>query len=203
MLVVFPGVGVYPFLVWHLVAVGGLAMRRHPARAIATRRRGRSRCCCPAGALASLASFLVANPIGDNVARLRYAVFPLLLLLAVRRRATGARLDRRRSGTRVRGRARPDPGGRAGGRAAARTRRPGRRPLAYLRDHLPPGARVEVVPTSARWEAYYLPTRGIPLARGWFRQTDMARNRLLYRRTLTRCGVRRVARALRGRSTSC
>jgi hypothetical protein len=42
------------------------------------------------------------------------------------------------------------------------------------------GARVEAVPTSARWEALYLPERGIPLARGWFRQTDLARNRVLY-----------------------
>jgi hypothetical protein len=48
------------------------------------------------------------------------------------------------------------------------------------------GARVEVVPTSARWESYYLPARGIPIARGWFRQTDLERNRVLYGTRLTR-----------------
>ena len=88
MLVVFPGVGVYPFLVWHLVAVGGLACagtllgyRDQATRPIALLLSGWGLVC--------LASFLVANPVGDNVARLRYAVFPLLLLLAVRRRGRG------------------------------------------------------------------------------------------------------------------
>jgi hypothetical protein len=57
--------------------------------------------------------------------------------------------------------------------------------LSYLRHHVALGARVEVVPTSARWEAYYLPTRGIPLARGWFRQTDLAQNRVLYAKRIS------------------
>jgi hypothetical protein len=184
MLVVFPGAGVYPFLVWHLVAVGALAFagtllayRDSATRPIALLLSG--------WAVVSLASFLVANPVGDNVARLRYAVFPLLLLLAVRRRGGGiasivaaaalvyaAAPDLIQVGEQA-----DASSSRASSWAPA---------LSYLRDHLPPGARVEVVPTSARWEAYYLPARGIPLARGWFRQTDMARNRLFYRRTLTR-----------------
>ena len=87
-LIAFPGTGAYPFLVWHLLAVGGLALvgsllayRDRATRPIAL-------LLCGWG-LASLASFLVANPVGDNLARLRYAVFPLLLLLAVRRSGRG------------------------------------------------------------------------------------------------------------------
>jgi hypothetical protein len=63
--------------------------------------------------------------------------------------------------------------------------------MSFLHRHLPVGARVEVVPTSARWEAYYLPSRGIPLARGWFRQTDLARNALLYSRRISPPAYRR------------
>jgi hypothetical protein len=184
MLVVFPGTGVYPFLVWHLAAVGGLALagtllayRDRATRPIAL-------LLCGWG-IASLASYLVANPIGDNFARLRYAVFPLLLLLAVRRHHRG--IASIVAAAALVYAAVPDlvqVGAQADASSShARSWAPA---VAYLRDHLPPGARVEVVPTSARWESYYLPARGIPLARGWFRQTDMARNRLFYRGTLTR-----------------
>lgn len=184
MLVVFPGAGVYPFLVWHLVAVVGIALtgsllayRDRTTRPIAL-------LLCGWG-LASLTAFLIPNPVGDNLARLRYAVFPLLLLLVVRRphRAFAALA----AGAALVYAAAPDliqVGGQADASSShARAWAPA---VSYLHRHLPLGARVEVVPTSARWESYYLPSRGIPLARGWFRQTDMARNRLLYRRSLTR-----------------
>jgi hypothetical protein len=189
LLVVFPGTGVYPFLVWHLAAVGGLALagtllayRDQATRPIAL-------LLCGWG-IASLVSFLVANPIGDNFARLRYAVFPLLLLLAVRRHHRG--IASVVAAAALVYAAVPDlvqVGEQADASSShARSWAPA---VFYLRAHLPPGARVEVVPTSARWESYYLPARGIPLARGWFRQTDMARNRLLYRAGLTRAAYAR------------
>jgi hypothetical protein len=189
MLVVFPGTGVYPFLVWHLAAVGGLALagtllayRDRATRPIAL-------LLCGWG-IASLLSFLVANPIGDNFARLRYAVFPLLLLLAVRRHHRG--IASVVAAAALVYAAVPDlvqVGEQADASSShARSWAPA---VSYLRAHLPAGARVEVVPTSARWESYYLPARGIPLARGWFRQTDLARNRLLYRPGLTRAAYAR------------
>jgi hypothetical protein len=46
--------------------------------------------------------------------------------------------------------------------------------IRYLAAHRAPGYRVEVVPTAAHWEAYWLPRAGVPLARGWFRQLDPA-----------------------------
>jgi hypothetical protein len=188
-LLLFPSSGVYPFLIWHLLAVsvlaiGGmlLAYRDRATRPIAW-------LLCGWG-ISSLVSYLVANPIGDNIARLRYAVFPLILLVAVRRRrgriaailATAALVYA----------AAPDliqVTQQADARSAhAQSWAP---TVAFLHRHLPLGARVEVVPTSARWEAYYLPSRGIPLARGWYRQTDLARNALLYARKLSPVAYRR------------
>lgn len=52
---------------------------------------------------------------------------------------------------------------------------------AFLRPRTSPDYRVEVVPTAAHWEAYYLPKAGIPIARGWYRQLDIAMNGLFYR----------------------
>jgi hypothetical protein len=183
MLFVFPATGVYPFLVWHLVAVGALAVagtllayRDHATRPIAL-------LLCTWG-IACVASFMVANPIGDNLARLRYAVFPLLLLLAVRRHRRG--LATVVATAALVYAAAPDLVQIGGQADASSSHGAAWTPaVRFLRTHLPVGTRVEVVPTSARWESYYLPSRGIPLARGWFRQTDMARNGLLYRDGLT------------------
>src|SRR5262249_5443216 len=40
--------------------------------------------------------------------------------------------------------------------------------------------RVEAVDTVGHWPAEYLPSAGIPIVRGWFRQDDFPQNRLLY-----------------------
>ena len=182
-LVLFPSRGVYPFLIWHLAAVGALAIA---GAALAYRDRATRPIAWLLGGwgVVSLASYLVANPIGDNVARLRYAVFPLILLVAVRRQRR--RLASLLAISALIYAAAPDlvqVGGQADARSShAQAWAPA---VSYLRDGLALGARVEVVPTSARWEAFYLPERGIPLARGWFRQTDLARNRVLYRAHLS------------------
>ncbi len=52
----------------------------------------------------------------------------------------------------------------------------------YLKAHLAPSYRVEVVGTAQHWEAVYLPDSGIPLTRGWFRQDDFPQNQALYGR---------------------
>ena len=56
--------------------------------------------------------------------------------------------------------------------------------LAFLSEHARPGFRVEVVPTAAHWEAYWLPHAGFALARGWYRQLDMVDNPALYSKQL-------------------
>jgi hypothetical protein len=53
--------------------------------------------------------------------------------------------------------------------------------VGFLRGHLTPSYRVEVVGTARHWEAVYLPRAGIPLTRGWFRQDDFPQNSALYR----------------------
>ncbi len=57
--------------------------------------------------------------------------------------------------------------------------------IAYLKTHIDPGQRVEVVDTPTHAEAYYLPRASIPLVRGWFRQADFPENKLLYRTHLS------------------
>ena len=54
----------------------------------------------------------------------------------------------------------------------------------FLAENRSPGERVEVVPTRDHWEAYWLPRAGIPLARGWYRQLDIAQNPLFYEEPL-------------------
>jgi hypothetical protein len=51
---------------------------------------------------------------------------------------------------------------------------------ALLKAQRGPVFRVEVVPTANHWEAYYLPRAGIALARGWYRQLDIADDAALY-----------------------
>jgi hypothetical protein len=50
----------------------------------------------------------------------------------------------------------------------------------FLKMHLTPSYRVEVVGTARHWEAVYLPQAGIPLTRGWYRQDDFPENKALY-----------------------
>jgi hypothetical protein len=57
--------------------------------------------------------------------------------------------------------------------------------LAFLATHEARGFRLEVVPTSNHLEAYYFPRAGYALARGWYRQLDIADNPVLYRPRLT------------------
>lgn len=56
--------------------------------------------------------------------------------------------------------------------------------IRFLRVHNSPNFRVEVVRTQDHWEDYFLPAAGIPLARGWYIQLDIADNGLLYASTL-------------------
>ncbi|MFL5955663.1 MAG: hypothetical protein ACJ76I_16320 [Gaiellaceae bacterium] len=74
----------------------------------------------------------------------------------------------------------------------------------YLHAHLSPSFRVEVVDTAEHWSAAYLPDAGIPIVRGWYRQSDFPQNELLYdpklaaapyEQWLRRMGVRYVVLA--------
>jgi hypothetical protein len=140
---------------------------------------------------------LVPSPIGDNWTRLDEYVFPLMLLAAFLTRfrprrlvvlaLAGAlaynvvpylllipyRLDNRPS--------------------EASFWRPS---LDYLHAHARPGFRVEVVPTAAHWESYWLARNGFALARGWYRQLDMSDNPILYRPRLSPAAYRHWLRSV-------
>jgi hypothetical protein len=189
--------GVYPFLIWNLVGVvavsifGVLIARLVPEN-------GRLLVALfGVWGAACLAGYLVRSPLGDNLDRLRYVAFPLVLIAAVR-------VPRHRvlvgfgvvtafiyAGVpdiaTVMAR---DPG-------PATTSRYWQPAVDYLHVHAGHRYRVEVVQTSGRWEAYWLPKAGVPLARGWYRQLDLAQNAVLYRRKLDaptyRTWLRRMA----------
>ena len=52
--------------------------------------------------------------------------------------------------------------------------------IAFLGEHAEPDQRIQVVATADNWEAFHLARRGVPLARGWFRQDDFPANAVLY-----------------------
>jgi hypothetical protein len=153
-------------------------------------------------ALAAVVAFVVPSPIGENVTRLRGIVLPLALVSA----ALAAYRPRWLAGFAVasalaytlvpyvgaalhRGDTRS---------AEASFWEPA---LDFLAERSTPDYRVEVVPTGDHWEAYWVPRAGFPLARGWYRQLDIAQNPLFYdaplepeayRDWLARLGVRYV-----------
>ena len=183
-LVLFPSTGVYPFSPIDLVAViavcttGALLARRAEGGRLLT-------WFFLAWGVGCVVAYIVPSAIGDNVTRLRAFVFPLMLVAAAQARfrprflttvaLTGAlaynlvpylllvpfRLD-----------SRPE---------TAVFWQPA---IDFLARHRDPNFRVEVVPTAAHWESYWIPRAGYPLARGWYRQLDEATNPVLYSKHL-------------------
>jgi hypothetical protein len=180
----FPHEAVYPFrlvelgVVMAVCAVGvALALRGERGRVLAA--------LFTLWAFLSVVVFVVPSPIGENITRLRGIVFALVLLAAVLARFRPYWL------------AAPALAGalaytlvpyvavipyRTDGRPAERAYwKPA---LDFLRERSDPGYRVEVVPTGDHWEAYWVPEAGFALARGWYRQLDIAQNPLFYEEPL-------------------
>jgi hypothetical protein len=65
----------------------------------------------------------------------------------------------------------------------------------YFHRHLQPSFRVEAVDTLEHWPAVYLPEKGVPIVRGWYRQNDFPGNALLYDDELGPARYRRWLRA--------
>ncbi|HEX2292461.1 MAG TPA: hypothetical protein VHH55_04060 [Gaiellaceae bacterium] len=195
-LVFFPSSGPYPFRALELAAV--LTVSVLGAELARRSRRG-----AILGAFflvwgaASIAMFLVSTPVGENLTRLRSVVFPVMLMTAFVARFrprwltalalsaalvynvapyAGAALDR----TDVR----------------AAQREFWAPAVSFLAERSTPSYRVEVVPTFDHWEAYWLPRAGIPLARGWYRQIDIARNELFYEQPLRAASYRDWLRSM-------
>ena len=128
-----------------------------------------------------IAAYLIPSSVGSNLERLRYVAVPVALIavalrgwrplwlivpaltLAVVWNVTPIWSTFARAST--------DP------EAARAYWQPS---IHYLKQHLSPSYRVEVVDTAEHWPAAYLPDAGIPIVRGWYRQSDFPQNEVLY-----------------------
>jgi len=148
--------------------------------------------------LASVALFIIPEPVGENVTRLRSVVFPLMLLtvLVARFRPRGVALvalalalvyNLMPYANAVANRTKDSRAASAAFWAPA---------LHFLHEHRGGAFRVEVVPTSDHWEAWFIPRAGFPLARGWYRQLDIAENGALYHDPLSPAGYRHWLRRM-------
>ena len=177
---VFPSRGVYPFHVVNLAAVLGVS-----TLGILLARRARNGAPILAffalWAAGSIVVSIVGSPIGDNWTRLNEFVFPLMVLTAAltrfRPRALAVAALAIAFGYNVTPYLLLIPYRLDGRPATARFWQPA---ISYVKRHSAPGFRVEVVPTAAHWESYWIPRAGIALARGFYRQTDIVDNPLFY-----------------------
>ncbi|HSC90648.1 MAG TPA: hypothetical protein VLB86_03245 [Gaiellaceae bacterium] len=202
LMALFPSEGRYPFSPLSLAAVlavsglgAALALRTERGRLIAP--------FFVLWGLVCLAAFLVPSPFGDNLTRLRGLVFPLVLLAAVLARFRPRWLAAGAVAFALVYNLGPDVSAlpkRADDRATA-TAEYWSPALSFLAARHDPNHRVEVVPTFGHWEAWWVPRAGFALARGWYRQIDLAENPELYddpldpaayRRWLDRLAVRWV-----------
>jgi hypothetical protein len=132
---------------------------------------------------ANVVSYAVPSTVGENIARLRFAAIPLAVLTLSLRNWRPRPLAVLALALATFWNITP---------LAASFVRESRDPsvnasywqpaIAFLRHHLTPSYRVEVVDTAGHWAASYLPGAGVPLARGWFRQDDFPANEVLYDR---------------------
>jgi hypothetical protein len=130
---------------------------------------------------ACLGAFAIPSAVGENVARLRYAAIPLAVLTLSLRRWRPLPVALAVLALAVSWNITPIAFSFAKGRGdPASTRAYWLPAISFLRAHLTPSYRVEVVDTTGHWAAVYLAEAQIPLARGGFRQDDFPQNKLLY-----------------------
>lgn len=195
-LVFFPSSGPYPFRALELFAVLTVSVLGAELG-----RRARHGALLGAFFLvwgaSSILMFLVSTPVGENLTRLRSVVFPLMLMTALLARFRPRLLTGLALSAALIYNVAPYAGAaldRTDVRAAERTFwAPA---VSFLAARWTPDYRVEVVPTFDHWEAYWLPRAGIPLARGWYRQIDIARNELFYEKSLGAAAYRQWLRGM-------
>jgi hypothetical protein len=176
----FPDSGRYPFSAAELAAAvtfcvlaTGLTWRVQRARAL--------RYVFPVYGLACLTFFFVHSAVGENVARLRYAAIPLAVLVLSLREWRPRLVALVVLGLAISWNVTPLVSSYARGSEDPAARASYWQPaIGFLKTHLTPSYRVEVVDTAGHWAALYLPDAHIPLARGWFRQDDFPQNEVLY-----------------------
>ena len=131
--------------------------------------------------VACTAAFAVASPVGENIARLRFAAAPIAILTLSLRHWRPRPLCAVALALAVSWNLTPLAASFARGVADPAAHAAYWTPaIDYLHRHLPASYRVEAVDTAGHWPANFLAEAGIPLARGWFRQEDFPQNGVLY-----------------------
>jgi hypothetical protein len=190
-LVLLPTPGlVYPYGTWSLLAGLGvcglgvaLALRGRGGRPLAS--------LFLVWALASVVADVVPSPVGHNLARASVFAVPLVLAAAALANFRPRWLATLALAAAVAANVVPYTLMVTERSSSADSRLEFWRPvLTFLHRHSSAGFRVEVVPTANHWEAFYFPTAGFALARGWYRQLDTADNPQLYARRLTPAAYR-------------
>jgi len=179
-LVLFRTDATYPFHVWPLLGVLTTSVLG-VAIALRARNGGALLAFFLLWGVVCLAAFFIPTPLGSNLTRLRFFVFPLGLLTVL---LTGFRPRLLASTGLALGLVYTLvpyllvlPNRSAKSDVEEAFWRPA---IEFVQRRSTPGFRVEVVPTFDHWEAYWLPHAGVPLARGWYRQLDVGRNAALY-----------------------
>jgi len=162
---------------WTAVAAVGVVLARWSRD---PDRRARQVLFAVAAALC-LAALVVPNELGNNASRF-LALFGLPALLMIRR----VRLPRAATAALLAAMAVVTLAAPVGdllrtGDAAQTTRSFFAPALFYARQTYDPDYRYNVVALRLHWEADYFPQAGLPITRGWFRQSDWQHNALLYR----------------------
>lgn len=162
---------------WTAVAAVGIVLARWSGN---PDRRARQVLFAVAGALC-LAALVVPSELGNNAARF-LVLFGLPALLMIRR----VRLPRVVTAALLVAVAAVTLAAPVGdllrtGDAAQTTRAFFAPALAYARRTYDPDYRDHVVALRLHWEADYFPQAGLPITRGWFRQSDWQHDALLYR----------------------
>jgi hypothetical protein len=195
-LVLFPsGTGVYPFHWIDFVAVLGVTTL---GVLVARNARGAGPLVAfyALWGLGSVVVYIVPTPLGDNWTRLSAFIFPIMLLTASLAGFQPRRLVVLALAVAFTYNLVPYallvPSRLDNNTQQASFWNPA---LRFLRHHDQPGYRVEVVPTAEHWEAYWIPRSGFPLARGWYRQLDVADNPALYANHLDASAYRRWLRS--------
>ncbi|MFL5921968.1 MAG: hypothetical protein ACJ75Q_06910 [Gaiellaceae bacterium] len=196
----FPGSGRYPFSWQELLAAVTFCVLG-AACAWRVERAGPLLGMFVVYLIACLGAFAIPSAVGENVARLRYAAIPLAVLTLSLRRWRPLPVTLTVLALAVAWNLSPVAFSFAKGRGDPASARAYWAPaITFLRAHLTPSYRAEVVDTTGHWAAVYLAEAQIPIARGGFRQDDFPQNQLLYddlgptayRAWLRRLGVRYV-----------
>jgi hypothetical protein len=196
-LVLFPGAGggVFPFHWIDFVAVLGVSTL---GVLLARKARGGGPLVAfyALWGLGSVVVYVVPSPLGDNWTRLSAFIFPVMLLTASLAGFQPRRLVVLALAAAFAYNVVPYallvPSRLGNDTQQASFWRPA---IRFLRAHEVVGFRVEVVPTAEHWEAYWIPKSGLPLARGWYRQLDVADNPALYAKHLDASAYRHWLRS--------